>query len=251
MTREESAAVAGRASWQVAVPVVLALAGVLMATSAVTARGTDLRADRRTELADLVEERNRQAQQAVDEVDELQAEVDRLTEQQGADDAEVLAARAEAERAAGPAGLVPLRGPGVVVTLDDAQREPGAALPEGVSPDDLVVHQQDVQAAVNALWAGGADGVQVMDQRLVSTSAVRCVGNTLILQGRVYSPPYRIAAVGDVGGMRRALADDPQLGIYRQWVDAVGLGYRVDTARQLTVPGYQGTLALEHARAAP
>ena len=50
---------------------------------------------------------------------------------------------------------------------------------------------------VNALWQGGARGIQVMDQRLISTSAVRCVGNTLILQGRVYSPPYRITAVGD------------------------------------------------------
>ncbi len=59
-----------------------------------------------------------------------------------------------------------------------------------MSPDDLVVHQQDVQAVVNALWAGGADAVQVMDQRLLSTSAVRCVGNTLLLNGRVYSPPY-------------------------------------------------------------
>ena len=48
---------------------------------------------------------------------------------------------------------------------------------------------------VNALWQGGAKGIQVMDQRLISTSAVRCVGNTLILQGRVYSP-----AVQDHGG---------------------------------------------------
>ena len=73
---------------------------------------------------------------------------------------------------------------------------PGAC-PGGSGPDDLVVHQQDVQAVVNALWRGGADGVQIMDQRLIATSAVRCVGNTLILQGRVYSPPYTITAVGD------------------------------------------------------
>ena len=69
--------------------------------------------------------------------------------------------------------------------------------PGGLGPDDLVVHQQDVQAVVNALWRGGADGVQVMDQRLIATSAVRCVGNTLILQGRVYSPPFTVTAVGD------------------------------------------------------
>ena len=102
-----------------------------------------------------------------------------------------------------------MTGPGLVVTLDDAQRDPGSPLPPGVTPDDLVVHQQDLQAVVNALWAGGAQGVQVMDQRLVSTSAVRCVGNTLILHGRVYSPPFVVKAVGDVGGHVRTRSRPP------------------------------------------
>ncbi|MFG1998137.1 DUF881 domain-containing protein [Spirillospora sp. NPDC048911] len=43
---------------------------------------------------------------------------------------------------------------------------------------------------------GGAAGMQIMDQRVTSTSAVRCVGNTLILQGVVCSPPSTITAVG-------------------------------------------------------
>ncbi|CAM5285980.1 hypothetical protein SVIOM342S_02669 [Streptomyces violaceorubidus] len=80
------------------------------------------------------------------------------------------------------------------VTLDDAPPDATAKLPgyPEPQPDYLVIHQQDLQAVVNALWQGGADGIKVMDQRLISTSAVRRVGNTLILQGRVYSPPYKI-----------------------------------------------------------
>ena len=144
-----------------------------------------------------------------------------------------------------------MTGPGVVVTLDDAQRDPGTALPAGVTPDDLVVHQQDLQAVVNALWAGGAQGVEVMDQRLVSTSAVRCVGNTLILHGRVYSPPFTVSAVGDVDGLDAALLDaSPALVTYRQWVDAVGLGYQVSTRASLDLPAYAGDLDLVHAQAA-
>ena len=57
-----------------------------------------------------------------------------------------------------------------------------------VAPDDLVVHQQDVQSVVNALWAGGAEAMMIMDQRVVNTSAVRCIGNTLLLQGRRTRP---------------------------------------------------------------
>ena len=67
---------------------------------------------------------------------------------------------------------------------------------------------------VNALWQGGAQGIKVMDQRLISTSAVRCVGNTLILQGRVYSPPYKITGgrrPGEAAAGARGLPGDPEL----------------------------------------
>src|SRR5690606_41382455 len=73
------------------------------------------------------------------------------------------------------------------------------ALPisSGLHPDDLVVHQQDLEAVINALWAGGAEALMVQDQRITSLSSVRCVGNVLLLHGRHYSPPYRISAIGD------------------------------------------------------
>lgn len=244
----ESAAAPRRSRWRLAVPVVLALGGLLMATSAATARGTDLRSERRTDLADLVRAQVTRADAAQAAVQQLRADVDRLTAAQGTRNVPVAAARSRADALAPEVGLTPMAGPGVVVTLDDAQRDPGTALPPGVTPDDLVVHQQDLQAAVNALWAGGAEGVEVMDQRLVSTSAVRCVGNTLILHGRVYSPPFTVAGVGPVDRMTAALRRSPALVTYRQWVDAVGLGYQVSVRPTVSLPGYAGDLALTHAR---
>jgi uncharacterized protein YlxW (UPF0749 family) len=103
-----------------------------------------------------------------------------------------------------------------------------------------VVHQQDVQAVVNALWRGGAEGVQVMDQRLIATSAVRCVGNTLILAGRVYSPPFVITAVGDPDRLSRALATEPGVQLFRDFVPIAGLGYderRLDDVTLVASPG--------------
>ena len=71
---------------------------------------------------------------------------------------------------------------------------------------------------------------------MISTSAVRCVGNTLILQGRVYSPPFVIKAIGDVDGMRQTLDQDPTVQIIQQYVAAVGLGYDVSTQPSATFP---------------
>ena len=95
-----------------------------------------------------------------------------------------------------------MHGPGLIVTLTDAQRDADGRFPRDASPDDLVVHQQDIQAVLNALWSAGAEAIQMQDQRIIATSAPRCVGNTLLLNGRTYSPPYTITAIGDVAAMQ-------------------------------------------------
>ena len=117
----------------------------------------------------------------------------------------------------------------------------------GAEPDDLVIHQSDVQGVVNALWAAGADGVTIMGQRLIGTSAVRCVGNTLLLQGRTYSPPFVVTAVGDADAMREELRGSYEVGLLQAAVDRFGLTYRVTDTRQVSLPAYDGALDLQHA----
>jgi uncharacterized protein YlxW (UPF0749 family) len=111
-----------------------------------------------------------------------------------------------------------------------------------VTPDDVVVHQQDVQAVVNAMWRGGATAVMVMDQRVVSTTAIRCVGNTLLLQGQVYSPPFVVTATGDVTKLQDAVDTERGVVIYKQYVERLGLGWKVTALRRTTLPAYLGTV---------
>src|SRR5699024_12559836 len=93
------------------------------------------------------------------------------------------------------AGRVAVEGPGAVVKLWAAPaRDP---LPDGVGFDDLIVHQQDLEAVINALWAGGAEAMAVQGHRVTSSSSIRCVGNVLLIDSSVYSPPYELSAVGD------------------------------------------------------
>ena len=202
-----------RPVWRLAAPLAFALAGLLFATSAGAARGGDLRGGSRSDLADLIRAEEQRADEVTSRVDRLRAEVQAATEEAGRTDRRVAA---EQDRSRGlelAAGTTPVVGPGLTVTLADAPRSADRVLPPEASPDDLVVHQQDVQAVVNALWDGGAEAMQIMDQRVITTSAVRCVGNTLILQGRVYSPAVRHhrdrrprAAAADAGRLRRGLA---------------------------------------------
>ncbi len=102
---------------------------------------------------------------------------------------------------------------------------------------------------VNALWAGGAEALQIMDQRVISTSAVRCVGNTLILQGRVYSPPYLVRAIGDPDRLTLALDSSVNVQLFRVYVDRYGLVYRTQTNDSIRLRGFEGSLDLLFAKA--
>ncbi|MEU9043241.1 MULTISPECIES: DUF881 domain-containing protein [unclassified Kitasatospora] len=225
---------------------VFALAGLLFYISAQTARGTDLRTDNSLlSLGDVIRQRSAQNQQAQSQLADLQARAQDLTEQQGHSPAD--AAQLDGLRLG--AALEPLQGGGLSVTLNDAPPNATARIPGVPEPgvNDLVIHQQDIQAVVNALWRGGAEGVQVMDQRLISTSAVRCVGNTLLLQGRVYSPPYVVKAVGKTEALRSAVDADPTIRNYLKYVQAYGLGWKLQESGDLTLPGYSGTTELRSA----
>src|SRR5690625_3662597 len=175
----------------IAVGLVLLLAGVLFVTNIRSQEGDGARGP--SNLAELILAESERVEQRQESVDELRAVVDELTQAQT--DVDVEYDREAAERLALAAGTVEMSGPGIAVELTDA---PADALRNNrnLRPDDLVVHQQDLQAVVNALWAGGAEAMTIQGQRVSATSAVRCVGNTLMLHGRLYSPPYRIEAIG-------------------------------------------------------
>lgn len=233
--------------WGALVPCVFVVAGLLATTSAQTARGTDLRSVGRTDTADLIREQQHRADVQEQQVQGLRSQVRGLTATEAPGSAR-LQRLTRLERAlAAASGTQAMTGPAVTVRLKDAPSD--GTPPTGFTADDMVVHQQDVQAVVNALWSAGAEAMTLMDQRVVSTSAVRCVGNVLILQGRVYSPPYVVRALGDPAALRRALVRSPQLQIYREYVDALGLGYDVSSQRALTLPGYDASLQLRYARA--
>lgn len=175
---------------------------------------------RRLELADLIRAEDARVRRIRAEVRTLQAEVAGL----GTVGAEVRALRAEGRSVAAAAGAAAVEGPGIVVTLDDssARRSPTG------DPNDLIVHERDIQTVVNALWAAGAGAVGVNGERLSSTSAVRCAGNTLLLHGALHSPPYRIAAIGDPESLADGLPGQPGMDRLRDSVQAFGLGLDID-----------------------
>lgn len=233
-------------AWRVFVPVVCLVAGLGFATSARESRGTDLRPAGNANLADLVRSAEREVKQADAQLLSLQAQVNAAAAQVGKGDSRVAAAEQQAKALEAPGGLTAVHGPGITVVLDDA---PSSAATAGVDPNQLVVHQSDLQAVVNALWTGGAEAMTIAGQRIIATSAVRCVGNTLLLNGEVYSPPFRVSAIGPYQQMQDALGASPGVRLFRQAAGYYGLGYTTESESDLRLPAYRGTMSLAYARA--
>ncbi|MFI6424967.1 DUF881 domain-containing protein [Promicromonospora sp. NPDC050880] len=230
---------AGWRSW-LSVGGVAVLAGLMFSASARLADGGGADTRDPQDLAQLV--------------DAETARVAELTDRSGALDREIeaLTARTGATVPTPPAGLVrregvvsgsePVSGPGLTVTLDDAPSTAVGAGPGGVEPqpDDLVVHQQDLQHVINALWSGGAEAMTLQGERVTSTSAFRCSGNILLLHGKVFSPPYEVTAVGDPEKMEASLDRSEGVQTYLEYVQWVHLGWDVRHSDHLDLPAYDG-----------
>lgn len=243
MTPDQDPSTSGPRARAIGVTLVCLAAGLLFGTSASLARENGGANDPQ-DLVGLITQRDADVRELSDQADDLLKDVEELRSESSSSAA--TSSTREAEALAPKVGAAPVSGPAIQVTLDDAGYSLDT-LPDGYSVDDVVVHQQDLQGVVNALWAGGAEAIMVQDQRIVSTSAVQCVGNTLYLQGRVYSPPYTVTALGNPEDLNASLEADPVVATYRQWADAVGLGYEVADLGETEMPAFAGAVRPQYA----
>ncbi len=141
------------------------------------------------------------------------------------------------------AGAVPLAGPGVRLTLDDAaalddQANAGARPSSGF--DEGRVSSADLQILVNGLWGSGAEAIAINGHRLTTTAAIRFAGQAIIVDFRPLSRPYVISAIGDPDSMQK-LFGPSFAGVYLDQLEK-DFAIRVTLAAEdtISVPGDSG-----------
>lgn len=106
--------------WRIAVLVVCLVAGLLVATTREVSHGNEIRAGDSTRLSDLVRNAQAETDDVAETRDRLAAEVESLQQEAAASDTGVAQVLADTKALATDAGLTPMTGPGVTVTLTDA-----------------------------------------------------------------------------------------------------------------------------------
>jgi len=226
-----------RKSPTIAVGLVAALAGVLFTANARLARDPIISIRQPQNLAQLVSAASDRVAVLNELVTDLNTQIDELAQ---AVDGPMVVENAQVVTAETAAiGFLPVTGPGITVILDDAPST-SANIP-GVTFDDLVIHQEDLQAVIAALWAGGAEAMTLMGERVTMTSAFRCTGNVLLLHGRVFSPPFVVQAIGNPETLSSAVLASEGVQVFLRYVDWLGLGFSLNPETDLTFPAYPGS----------
>ncbi len=132
-------------------------------------------------------------------------------------------------------GLVPLHGPGLIVTFDDSK---ASNIP---ADDDLahyIIHEYDLRDGINALLGAGAEAISLNGERLVGSSSVYCVGSTIIVNSTRLSPPYNLNVIGKSAAMDDALFHSAQMGKFLQRRDLYGVIMTVVPSGDIYIPEY-------------
>lgn len=230
-----------------ALAAVFVVLGFMLATAFNTSsRALDARAGRSSDLVGVVRDMERERE---DLKARLSALRDRVADAQREAAAETGVRESFADdldEARAAAGLTPVKGRGVEVVLTDA-----ATVPEGADPTDCVIHDSDIAATVNALFAAGAEAVSVNGERVVASTPIRCAGTTVLVNSTRVGAPYVIMAVGEPQALEKALSADGLTGpLFGEYRAIYGLGSAVTRESSIEVPAYGGSVVPEFARAA-
>lgn len=246
MTRPHSEHRTKSPRWRLATPLVGAICGGMFVVSAISSDGTDLRPGRINTFAELVRSESRHLEGLQNRANDLDGQVDEL----GASvrDRKVQTARDRVSELEPDAGFTPVTGDGIEVTLSDSPRELWDQTPRD-ERKNLVVHQQDLQAVVNAMWDGGAEAVTIQGQRVVTTTGIKCAGSSVQLNGILFPEPYVIKAIGDPEALIAAIDGNTTISNYRYQSTQpdIAIGWSMVSQSDIKAPAFAGVQSLEYA----
>lgn len=139
------------------------------------------------------------------------------------------------------AGLTDVDGPGIIVTLDDSK----IPITSNVDPNSFLLHDADILQVINELKAAGAEAISINDQRIVSTTEIRCAGPTISINNMRYSAPYIIKAIGDPKTLKNSLM---MRGGIIDLLKEFSIEVKIEESNLISIPRYTGNLKFIYAK---
>ena len=129
--------------------------------------------------------------------------------------------------------LTQLNGTGITITIQDNQSIKEESV---LDISYYLVHDEDLREVINELKNAGAEAISINDQRIISTTAITCDGNVILVNGEKISSPFVIKAIGSsemLGGLSRP-------GGYIELLKNTGILVNMEKSKNITIPKYNG-----------
>lgn len=137
------------------------------------------------------------------------------------------------------AGLTDVRGPGLIITMNDSLSDFG----DGVDLNTYLIHDEDLLNVVNELKASGAEAISINDQRIVAMSEIRCAGPTILVNGERLATPYVIKAIGDASMLESGVT---MRGGYVDTLKGWGIRFTITKESDIFIPKYSKTISSKY-----
>ncbi len=233
-------------NWHLSLALVCVVLGVLLATSFNTQQRNEeaLNSTRKKNLIETIHELEKSRGKLESEIKGERAQIAKYEELAAKNQGILTSYTKELNKVKTAAGLVQAKGRGLAVTLADNPQYPK----DDPNPNNYVIHDYDIRLIVNTLWVGGAQAISVNNQRLISTSSIRCAGDFILINSTRLSSPYTIKAIGNPDKLKSALNEDASS---RQFLNDVakfyGLKVSIDQENNMSINGYNGGLLIDKA----
>ena len=140
------------------------------------------------------------------------------------------------------AGTTAVKGPGVVLEIEDSKK----MISSTDNTNLYLIHDEDVLKVINELRAAGAEAIAINEQRLISTSEIRCAGPTISINNTRISAPYEIKAIGNAKNMENAIK---MRGGVAESLSVWGIQLNVHKDENIIIPAYKGAVQFKYVTA--
>jgi len=237
--------------WHVYITIIAMVSGILIVGLFRTSKATqEATANNKTDnLISIIEQLENEITSLEETIANLHEQINTIQEEQVKGEALFENLNAYRENLRMQTGLTPLEGPGIKVTLDDNPKGAEAAKTSDVltyNPENYIIHDKNVLYLVNDLKNSGAEAISINNQRIVSTSNIRCVGTVILVNSTRMAPPYEITAIGDPEQLEQGVLNGQEYNFLKMKDFPV----KIEKLEKVEVPAYKGNYTPLYAREA-
>jgi uncharacterized protein YlxW (UPF0749 family) len=233
-----------QSNWQVPIALASIFMGILISLQ-FRVQSVKAQPSKQGDLMKIIKDLEEQRSKLTEELQVDRQRLNDIEQKMGKGDTEAKELKQQSFDAKVNAGLMAMKGPGLVITLSDSTKR--------AAPDEdihyFIIHDVDLQTLVNELYAAGCEAISINGQRIVNRTPIRCVGPTILIDAVRIASPYVVTAIGSPDDMEGGLKMTGGFMDSMNMLIRSGGEVRVSKNQNLTVPAFTGSMTFRFAKA--